>query len=362
MRFTSDVVNSSETMRGKGEFSSLERLQIAGLYLPIIGATVVGFVASALVGKLSLALAGLGIVAYVLGLRHGIDADHIAAIDNTTRKLMQEGKKPLAVGTWFSLGHSTMVVGLIIALVLSTRAVLGSIPGLASTGAIIGTTISGTFLWLIGLVNVIIVLGLYKIYKQLRIGELNSRELESLLGGRGLMSRYFSPLFRIIKKPWQIYPVGILFGLGFDTASEVALVAISVGVGVSSGIPITAVLILPFMFTCGMVLVDTTDGVAMRMAYSWAFSNPIRKVYYNLTVTIISVLVAFLIGGLELMQVISGELNLQGAYWIWFGNLNFETLGIMIVAIFLVSWIASFAIYKFKKIDSAPIPLANSQS
>ena len=309
-----------------------------------------------------MALAGLGIVAYVLGLRHGVDADHIAAIDNTTRKLMQEGKKPLAVGTWFSLGHSTVVVGLIIALVLSTRAVLGSVPSLASAGAIAGTTISGAFLWLIGLVNVVIVLGLYKIYKKLRTGKLNSIELDNLLGGRGFISRYFSPLFRFIKKPWQIYPVGLLFGLGFDTASEVVLIAISIGIGVSSGIPITSVLLLPFMFTCGMVLVDSTDGLAMRMAYGWAFSNPLRKVYYNLTITIISVLVAFMVGGLELGQVISGELNLPGTYWTWFNSLNFETLGVLIVGIFLVSWIASFVIYKLKKIDSAPFSLSRSQN
>jgi nickel/cobalt transporter (NiCoT) family protein len=306
--------------------SSGEKLRILGIYVPIIAATIFGFVASTIIGNMSVVLAGLGIVAFVFGLRHGVDADHIAAIDNTTRKLMQEGKKPLTVGTWFSLGHSTVVVGLIVALVLSTRAIAGWIPSLQSSGAVIGTAVSGTFLWLIGLINVVIVFGIYKIYKQLRAGELNSEQLEELLNKRGFLNRYFSPFFRIIKKPWQIYPIGVLFGLGFDTASEVALIAISVGVGVSSSVPLWMILILPFMFTCGMVLVDTTDGITMRMAYGWAFLKPIRKVYYNLTITIISVVVAFAIGGVEVLQVLSGELNLSGSFWSWLNGLDFETL------------------------------------
>ncbi len=329
-----------------------EKLKILGIYAPIVGATVFGFVASSVVGNMSVVLAGLGIVAYVFGLRHGVDADHLAAIDNTTRKLMQEGKKPLTVGTWFSLGHSTIVVGLIVALVVSTRAISGSIPLLQSSGAIIGTAISGTFLWLLGLVNIVIVLGIYRIYTQLRNGELNQIQLEELLNKRGFLNRYFSPLFKIVKKPWHIYPIGVLFGLGFDTASEIALIAISVGVGVSSSVPLWMILVLPFMFTCGMVLVDTTDAVAMRMAYGWAFLKPIRKIYYNLTITAISVLVAFVIGGVEVLQVLSGELKLSGAFWNWLNALNFETLGYGIVAIFILSWVASMAIYKFRRLEA----------
>jgi len=198
-----------------------EKIKIFGIYVPIVLATAFGFIASTIVGNMSMVLAGLGIVAYVFGLRHGVDADHIAAIDNTTRKLMQEGKRPLTVGTWFSLGHSTIVVGLIVALVFSTRAIAGSIPALQSAGAIIGTTVSGTFLWLIGLINVVIVFGIYKIYKELRTGKIDSEQLEEMLDKRGFLNRYFSPLFKIIRKPWQIYPIGVLFGLGFDTASEV---------------------------------------------------------------------------------------------------------------------------------------------
>jgi nickel/cobalt transporter (NiCoT) family protein len=343
--------SESEKVSGLG-LSSSEKLKILGIFTSIICATAFGFIASTIIGNMSVVLAGLGVVAFVFGLRHGVDADHIAAIDNTTRKLMQEGKRPLTVGTWFSLGHSTVVVGLIVALVLSTRAIADAIPALQSMGAVVGTAVSGTFLWLIGLINVVIVLGIYKIYKQLRTGQLNSEQLEELLNKRGFLNRYFSPLFRIIRKPWQIYPIGLLFGLGFDTASEVALIAISVGVGVSSSVPLWMILVLPFMFTCGMVLVDTAYGITMRMAYGWASLKPIRKIYYNLTITIISVLVAFLIGGVEVLQVLSGELNLTGAFWNWLNTLDFETLGYGIVAVFIVSWFASIAIYKFKKIET----------
>jgi nickel/cobalt transporter (NiCoT) family protein len=341
--------------------SRQEKLKILGIYFPIVGATIFGFVTSSIVGNMSVVLAGLGIVAYVFGLRHGVDADHLAAIDNTTRKLMQEGKRPLTVGTWFSLGHSTIVVGLIVALVVSTRAIAGSIPLLLSSGAIIGTAVSGTFLWLLGLVNIVIVLGIYRIYSQLRSGKLNSSQLEELLNKRGFLNRYFSPLFKIVKQPWHIYPIGVLFGLGFDTASEIALIAISVGVGVSSSVPLWMILVLPFMFTCGMVLVDTTDAVAMRMAYGWAFLNPIRKIYYNLTITAISVLVAFVIGGVEVLQVLSGELKLSGMFWSWLNGLNFETLGYGIVAIFILSWLASMAIYKFKGLESPEYATASSR-
>ncbi len=328
-----------------------EKLRIVSIYSSIAAATLLGFLASLVVGKLSVVLAGLGIVTYVFGLRHGVDADHIAAIDNTTRKLMQEKQRPLTVGMWFSLGHSTIVVGLIVALVVATRAIVGQIPALQNVGAIVGTTVSGIFLWLIGLVNVAIVLGIYRIFRGLREGRLDQAELENLLDNRGFLNRYFRPLFRIVKRPWQIYPIGVLFGLGFDTASEIALIAISVGIGVSSSVPIWMILVLPFMFTCGMVLVDTTDGVTMRLAYGWAFLKPIRKIYYNLTVTIISVLVALVIGTVELLQVVSGEFNLEGPFWSWVGTLDFETIGFGIVGIFIFSWLLSLAYWKYKRYD-----------
>ena len=332
--------------------STGEKMKIVAIYVPIVAATIFGFAASTIIGNMSIPLAGLGVAAYVFGLRHGVDADHIAAIDNTTRKLMEEGKRPLTVGTWFSLGHSTIVVGMILALVISTRAIAGSIPGLQSAGAIIGTSVSGTFLAIIGLINVVIALGIYRTYKQLRAGQLDEAQLEDTLNKRGFLNRYFAPLFKIVRKPWQIYPIGVLFGLGFDTASEVALIAISVGVGVSSSVPIWMILVLPFMFTCGMVLVDTTDSITMRMAYGWAFLKPIRKIYYNLTITVISVLVAFVIGGVELLQVLSGQLGFSGSFWNWLGSLDFETLGYGIIAIFVVSWVVSIGVYKYKRIEN----------
>lgn len=328
-------------------FSKVEKARILGIYLSMIGATTAGMVVLTFVGSTSVVLAGLGVVAYILGLRHGADADHIVAIDNMTRKLIHGGKRPLSVGTWFSLGHSTVVMGLIVALILSMRAVLRYTPSLAVSGSLVGTMISGTFLWLIGLVNVVIVL---EIYKQLRTGRLDSGELERQCNNRGFLNRNFSRLFKLVKKPWQMYPIGLLFGLGFDTASEVALIAISAGAGVSSRIPISMILVLPFMFTCGMILVDTTDGIAMRMAYGWALLNPIRKIYYNLTITLISVLAAFVIGSVELLGVLPVEVHLSGSFWNWLSYIDFETLGLVIVAIFTLSWIASIAIYRLKKI------------
>jgi high-affinity nickel-transport protein len=329
--------------------TSNEKLRIGAVYSLIGLATAVGFIASAVVGKFSVLLAGLGLVTYVFGLRHGVDADHIAAIDNTTRKLMQDKQRPFTVGMWFSLGHSTIVFGLIVALILATRTIIGHIPALESGGALIGTTVSGVFLWLIGVVNMVIVLSIYRIFKELRRGKMNQTELENLLDNRGFLNRYFRPLFKIVKRPWQIYPIGVLFGLGFDTATEIALIAISVGAGVSSDVPVWMILVLPFMFTCGMVLIDTTDGVTMRVAYGWAFLNPIRKIYYNLTVTVISVLVALAIGSAELLQVIAYELNLTGTYWDWLNGLDFETIGFGIIGIFLVSWLVSVAVWKYGK-------------
>ena len=326
-----------------------EKIKIAIIFSILLTVTALGFSAAFIIGKIAVVLAGLGIVAYVFGLRHGVDADHIAAIDNTTRKLMQEGKRPFTVGIWFSLGHSTIVVALIVGLIVATRAVATNIPALQNAGAVIGTLVSGSFLWIIGFINAVIVIGMYKIFQTLKQGKLNQAELDNLLENRGFMNRFFRPLFKLISKPWHIYPVGVLFGLGFDTASEIALIAISVGIGVSTNIPLYYVLILPLLFTCGMVTVDTADGVAMRVAYGWAFLNPIRKIYYNLTVTVISVLVAWAIGTVELLQVLSNELNLNGLFWNWLNTLNFEMIGFAIILIFVVSWLASYGYWQYKQ-------------
>jgi len=343
------LVDESASVFG---LSRNEKVRIALIYVALAIATVCGFFLSFVVGKVTVVLAGLGVIAYVLGLRHGVDADHIAAIDNTTRKLLQEGEHPFTVGMWFSLGHSTIVVALIVGLVAATRSVAASIPALQSVGAILGTAISGTFLLIIGLVNAIIVLGVYRAFQLLKKDRLNAAELDDLLEKRGFMNRYFRPLFKIVKKPWQIYPIGVLFGLGFDTASEVALIGISVGLGVSTSVPIYYILVLPLMFTCGMVTVDTTDGVTMRVAYGWAFMNPVRRIYYNLTVTVISVLVAWAIGAVELLQVLSSELDLSGGLWNAFNSLDFETIGFLIVGVFVSSWLISLGYWKYKGYDT----------
>ncbi len=341
------------TSRGPSDttVSRGEKAVIVAIYTGIIAVTCLGFLVSVAVGRITLILAGLGIVAYVFGLRHGVDADHIAAIDNTTRKLLQDGERPLTVGLWFSLGHSTIVVALIVGLVIATRSIASDILMLQNAGSIMGALVSGSFLWIIGLINAIIVLGVYRMFQNLRHGKVSETELENLLEQRGFLNRFFRPLFKIVKKPWQIYPIGVLFGLGFDTASEVALIAISVGVGVSSNIPLYYILILPLMFTCGMVLVDTTDGVTMRLAYGWAFLNPLRKIYYNLTVTVISVLVAWMIGAIELLQVLSNELNLRGSFWDYLNGLDFETIGFAIIGIFVLSWLVSWAYWKISRFD-----------
>jgi high-affinity nickel-transport protein len=325
-----------------------EKLTILLIYAVLTGATIGGAIAYGVIGRASAVLAGLGLAAFVFGLRHGMDADHIAAIDNVTRKMIQEGRRPLTVGAWFSLGHSTVVLLLIVTLVAATQSVVEAIPFLQGTGAILGTAVSWAFLWLIGLINLAIVFSLYRVFHGMKRSESGDEDYQKLLEARGFLNHYFGPLFRIVDEPWKAYFMGLLFGIGFDTASEIALIAISVGVGVSGSAPIWEVLLLPFMFTCGMVLVDTTDGVAMRLAYGWAGLNPLRKIYYNLTVTVISVLVAFAIGTVELLQVLGLELNLHGMFWASVGSVDFGTLGLVVVGVFAGTWLVSMANWKYK--------------
>ena len=332
-------------------FTRAEKTKIAALYSALAVITILSMTAATILGQVSPVLNGLGIVAYVLGLRHGVDVDHIAAIDNTTRKLMQQGKPRFTVGTWFSLGHSTIVVGFIAVVVFVTRTVIGQIPILQSWGDVFGTLVSGAFLLVIGFINLLIVFGVYGLFKQARQGATKEHELEEYMQNRGFLNRIFKPLFKFVNDAWQIYPIGVLFGLGFDTATEVALIAVSVGVGVSSTIPLWQILVLPLLFTCGMVLTDTTDGVTMRGAYGWAFLTPLKKIYYNLTVTVMSVLVAFVIGGIELIQVISTELSMSGPVWSWFNNLDFETMGFAIVGVFVATWGTAYVVWKRKRYD-----------
>jgi high-affinity nickel-transport protein len=297
------------------------------------------------------ALAGLGVLAYTFGLRHAFDADHIAAIDNTTRKFLQQGKRPLGVGFFFSLGHSTIVFSLAAGLAIAARTVRAQIPSFQNWGTYVGASVSGTFLWIIGILNLLVLLDIVRIYHELERGSYDEELLEARLQDRGFMNRFFlGRFFRLISKSWQMYPLGLLFGLGFDTATEVGLLALAAGVA-SHAVPFVAVLSLPILFAAGMSLMDTADGAFMSQAYGWAFSNPIRKVYYNITVTSLSVAVALAVGSVELLQVFATRFGLDSGFWSWLNALDFENLGYGIVGLFLITWIGSVVIWKARRID-----------
>ena len=296
-------------------------------------------------------LAGLGTLAYTFGLRHAFDADHIAAIDNTTRKLLQNGKRPLGVGFFFSLGHSTIVFALTAGLVVATRTVGSTIPVLQSYGGTVGAGVSGTFLWIIGVLNLVVLIDIVRIFGDLKRGRYDRERLEQRLLDRGFMNRFFvGRFFRMIDRSWHMYPLGVLFGLGFDTATEVGLLAIAAGVA-SDQVPFLAILSLPLLFAAGMSLMDTADGAFMSQAYGWAFSNPIRKIYYNITVTSLSVAVALAVGSVELLQVLSARLRLASGFWGWLNALDFETLGYAIVGLFVLTWVASVAVWKGRRVE-----------
>jgi high-affinity nickel-transport protein len=301
------------------------------------------------------ALLALGGLAYTFGLRHAFDADHIAAIDNTTRKLLQSGHKPVGVGFFFSLGHSTVVLLIAVALGLAVRSIVQGVIGtngeLRSIGGAVGTLVSGGFLVLIGILNLVILLDIVRVYRKMRRGEYDREGLENELVAGGVMTRLFGRLFRAIDHSWQMYPVGFLFGLGFDTASEVALLAISAGAA-AQGLPFTAVISLPLIFAAGMSLMDTTDGAFMSKAYSWAFASPIRKVFYNLTMTSLSVFVALFVGVVELLQILIHLSGLHGGVFDAIAGFDFVgKAGYVIVVAFVVAWASAFAIYKVRRID-----------
>ncbi|MUM65042.1 HoxN/HupN/NixA family nickel/cobalt transporter [Acidianus infernus] len=296
----------------------------------------------------------LGILAYLFGLRHAVDADHLAAIDNSTRKLVQEGKPSLFTGLFFSLGHSTIVILLSVALTIVTRAVESSIPTLENIGSITGTLVSGLFLYIIGFLNLVVLFEIYELFKQAKLGKLDEAKLNEALLKRGFMNRFFKGLFKIVNTQYYLCPIGLLFGLGFEKASETALLALSAGAaGVFSKIPLWSLLFFPFLFTAAMTLLDTTDGFFMNGAYRWAFmGNPIRKVWYNLTMTSISIIVAYLVGTLELLALIQSEFGLSGWFWdniaaisegAWWGN-----IGIIIIMCFAITWMISIIMYKFR--------------
>src|SRR5438270_10057928 len=297
---------------------------------------------------------GLGGLAYAFGLRHAFDADHISAIDNTTRKLLQEGKKSLGVGFFFSLGHAAVVFLIAVALGFATQFVVSNVISangqLKSVGGLIGTGVSGVFLLLIGIVNLIILLDILKLFRRMRAGEYDRDALEHELVAGGLLTRLFGRLFRLITHSWQMYLVGFLFGLGFDTASEISFLAISAGAA-AQHIPTYALISLPLIFAAGMSLMDTADGAFMSQAYSWAFSNPVRKVFYNLTVTALSVCVALFVGLFALSQLLIQQLHLRGGVWDAIAGMDLGVMGFVIVGAFVVTWAGAFIIYKTQHIE-----------
>ncbi|HZQ04777.1 MAG TPA: HoxN/HupN/NixA family nickel/cobalt transporter [Gaiellaceae bacterium] len=299
----------------------------------------------------NVALAGLGTLAYTFGLRHAFDADHIAAIDNTTRKLLQDGKKPLGVGFFFSLGHSTIVFSLATGLAVAAHSLNSRIPSFQDYGSYVGASVSGTFLWVIGILNLLVLVDIVRIFVGVRRGSYDQERLEERLLDRGFMNRFFlGRLARRITKSWHMYPLGVLFGLGFDTATEIGLLALAAGVA-THHVPFLAVISLPLLFAAGMSLMDTADGAFMSHAYGWAFASPIRKIYYNITVTSLSVAVALAIGTVELLQVVAQKLSLDGGFWSWLNGLDFGTLGYGIVGLFVVTWAIAYGVWKLRRIE-----------
>jgi nickel/cobalt transporter (NiCoT) family protein len=297
---------------------------------------------------------GIGVTAYTLGLRHAFDADHISAIDNTTRKLMAEGKRPLSVGFWFSLGHSTIVFALALLLSIGIKSLDGQVArhgsSLHEVTGWVGTLVSGSFLYVIAAINVGILLGIIRVFRAMRTGRYDEQELEAQLDQRGLMNRFLGRLTKTVARPSQMYPIGMLFGLGFDTATEVALLVLAGGAA-GAGLPWYAILCLPILFAAGMSLLDTIDGSFMNFAYGWAFSKPVRKVFYNLTITGLSVAVAVVIGTVELGGLIAAKLSLSGSFWSWFENIDINALGLMIAGMFVVTWAVALSVWRYGRIE-----------
>jgi high-affinity nickel-transport protein len=297
---------------------------------------------------------GLGVTAYTLGMRHAFDADHIAAIDNTTRKLMTEGKRPLSVGFWFSLGHSSVVFVMVMLVALGMRALAGALADGGSTlqrvTGLWGTSVSGVFLVLIGLVNLAALVGILRVFRSMRRGHLDEAALERQLGRRGFLARILGRVTRAVRKPWHMYPVGLLFGLGFDTVTEVGLLVIAGGAA-AADLPWYAVLTLPVLFAAGMSLLDSIDGSFMNFAYGWAFSKPVRKVYYNIAVTTLSVAVALGIGGIELVSVLTDRLDITTGPLAWVGGIDLAHVGFWVVGLFVVTWLVSLGVWRWGRIE-----------
>jgi high-affinity nickel-transport protein len=355
------TISPSRLARLRNGLTPKEWLRAGGMVLTIAGLNILGWgmLAAAVghhyhVSKTGLFGFGTGVLAYTLGMRHAFDADHIAAIDNTTRKLVNDGKRPLSVGFFFSLGHSTVVFLLAVFLNFGIRALDSQVgndsSGLHKTTNIVGTSVSGGFLYLIAALNLIVMVGIVKVYREMKSGKFDDEELERQLNNRGLMNRFFGGYARRIDTPWKMYPIGVLFGLGFDTATEVALLVLA-GTAVAGGLPFYAILSLPVLFAAGMSLFDTMDGCFMNFAYDWAFSKPIRKVFYNLTITGLSVFVAFFIGTIEIVGLIGSEANLNGPFWDFFAHFNINTAGFVIVGAFVLTWLVALLYWHYAHVE-----------
>jgi len=304
-------------------------------------------------------LLGTALLAYSFGLRHAVDADHIAAIDNVTRKLMQQGQRPVGVGLFFSLGHGAVVVVMSIGVAFAAAALTSRFDSMKAVGSVISTSVSALFLFAIAVFNIIVLISIYRSFRAVKAGKpFAEDDFDLLLNNRGFLARLFRPLFRLVTKSWHMFPIGFLFGLGFDTATEVALFGIS-AVQATNGASLATILVFPCLFAAGMTLIDTTDGVLMLGAYGWAFMKPVRKLYYNMTITAVSVVVALVVGGLETLNLIGDKLGLTdgGGFWGAIGavNDNFGVLGYIIIGIFLVAWLGSVVVYKLRRYDELEV-------
>ena len=352
---------SSRMSRLRSALSPAEWSRLGLMFAMIVALHLLGWVTLVLIvdpAQLSLGGKafgiGVGLTAYTLGLRHAFDADHIAAIDNTTRKLMSDGQRPLAVGFFFSLGHSTVVFALALLLATGVKAVIGPVENDSSAlhhyAGLIGTSVSGVFLYLIAGLNVIVLVGILRVFARLRRGEYDETEVERQLENRGVLNRFLGRFTKSITKSRYMYPVGLLFGLGFDTATEVALLVLA-GTSAAAGLPWYAILCLPVLFTAGMCLLDTIDGSFMNFAYGWAFSNPVRKLYYNITITGLSVAVALLIGSVELLGLFAGQFGWRGTFWEWLGGLDLNIVGFAVVGLFVLTWAVALLVWRFGRIE-----------
>lgn len=364
MAVTADTRTTSRLARVRNGMTGREWARLGLMIAAIVGLYVVGFVLLAggvskvghhlHIGRGDVFGFGTGTLALTLGMRHAFDADHISAIDNTTRKLMSEGKRPLSVGFFFSLGHSSVVFLLAVILNFGIKALNRAVDdggsSLHTTTGIIGTSVSGTFLYIIAIINLIILVSILRVFRDLREGRYDEAELEEQLNKRGLMNRFFGPLARRIDTPWKMYPIGFLFGLGFDTATEVALLVLS-GTAVAGGLPFYAVISLPLLFAAGMSTFDTTDGMFMNFAYGWAFAKPVRKVFYNITITALSVAVAFVIGTIEILGLLGSDLHFNDWFWNFFANFDINRAGFFIVGVFVVTWAVALSVWHFGHIE-----------